>query len=201
MTLIFRFAGKARRTPHEYRATDRLTYKATHRLLNTHEYVHASVRIRMGLRGYGYNDKGLYDSEGLQGWTMEGTETSSSSSNSSTSTSSSTTAPGRKTQLGTLTDVKWVRKDPQERDDPDLVMPEDELGALEREIMKSWPDVEKGFAMIRPGAHPLKMHKSSTDPTEPSARHPHCNGNEKEDAECKQVEILKNKKSPTMKTM
>jgi hypothetical protein len=50
-------------------------------------------------------------------------------------------------------------------------MPEDKLGELEREIMKSWPDVEKEFALIRPGSHLQKMNKSSTDSPEPSPRH------------------------------
>lgn len=158
MSLVFRLLGEARRRPHEYHATDRLTYKRKERLLNTHECVHASVRIRMGLRGYGYNDKGFYDSQGLQGWTMEGTESPSSSI---------LTATGKTVQLGSMTGVKWVKKDPSRPNEPDLVMPEDELGELEREIMKSWPNVEKGFSMIRPGAHTLRMQKSMTDPPEP----------------------------------
>jgi hypothetical protein len=197
MTLIFRLAGKARRTPHEYRAIDRLTYEAKQRLLNTHECVHASVRIRMGLKGYGYNDEGFYDSQGLQGWTMEWTESSPSS------TTSSITATGKRVELTSMTDVKWVKKDPQERNDPDLVMPEDALGHLEREIMKSWPDVEKGFAVIRPGAHPLKVHKASTDPLEPSPRHSHISGNAdsgsgQEDAKKQGVEFGAAKKTPTV---
>jgi hypothetical protein len=162
MTLIFRLAGKARRTPHEYHAIDRLTYRLKQRLLNTHECVHASVRIRMGLRGYGYNDQGFYDSQGLTGWTMEGTESA---------TSTTIISDRGESELATMVDVKWVKKDPQERNDPDLVMPEDKLGELEREIMKSWPDVEKEFALIRPGSHLQKMNKSSTDPPEPSPRH------------------------------
>lgn len=194
MTLIFRLAGKARRTPHEYHAVDKLTYKAKQRLLNTNECVHASVRIRMGLRGYGYNDKGFYDSQGLEGWTMEGTEASCSSA-----ASSFTSAGKNVVERASMIDVKWVKRDPDERSDPDFVMPEDELGELEREIMKCWPDVEKGFAMIKPGAHPLKMNKSSTDPPEPSPTCPGVHGRVK--AGQRKVDLLKAKKSPTMKTL
>ena len=75
-----------------------------------------------------------------------------------------------------MTDVKWVKKDPQGKDDPDLVMPEDDLGALEREVVKCWPEIEKEFAMIRPGTHPLKLHKSLTDPVELSLRRSHVDG-------------------------
>lgn len=129
----------------------------------------------MGLRGHGYNDKGHYDSQGLAGWTMEGTEVTSPPSSES---ESSLIGAGKKSaEVASMTDVKWVKKvssyrrngflGPKELvPEPDLVMPEDELGPLEHEIMKSWPNVEKGFAMIRPGTHPLRMNKSPTDPIE-----------------------------------
>ncbi|ERF68818.1 hypothetical protein EPUS_06262 [Endocarpon pusillum Z07020] len=182
MTLIFRLAGSARRTPHEYHAIDRLTYKAQRRLLNTHEYVHASVRIRMGLKGYGYNDKGLYDSEGLEGWTMHGTESA-----------------GERGELGGMRDVKWVKRDPQRRNDPPLIMPEDELAELEHEIMKSWPDVERGFASIRPGTHHMKMHKSSTDPLALSPGYSVVNG--RDYGIVRVVEFGKAKISPRMQTL
>lgn len=182
MTLIFRLAGSARRTPHEYHAIDRLTYKAQQRLLNTHECVHASVRIRMGLKGYGYNDKGLYDSEGLEGWTMHGTESA-----------------GERGELGGMSDVKWVKRDPQRRDDPPLIMPEDELAQLEHEIMKSWPDVERGFTSIRPGTHHMKMHKSSTYPPELSPGYSVVNG--KDYGMDRVVEFGQARKSPTMQTV
>ena len=182
MTLIFRLAGSTRRTPLEYHAIDRLTYKAQQRLLNTHECVHASVRIRMGLKGYGYNDKGFYDSEGLEGWTMHGTE-----------------SIGVGGELGGMKDVKWVKKDPQRRNDTPLMMPEDGLAELEHEIMKSWPDVERGFASIRPGTHHMKMHKSSTDPPELSPGYSVVNG--KGYGIDRVVEFGRARKSPTMQTM
>jgi hypothetical protein len=190
MTFIFRLAGKARRTPHEYHAIDHLTYKPKQRLLNTHECVHASVRIRMGLRGYGYNDQGFYDSQGLAGWTMEGTE-------SPTPTTTIGITDRRGSQLASMVDVKWVKKDPQERNDPEMVMPEDELGELEREVMKSWPDVERGFAMIRPGTHSLRMNKSSTDPPEPSPRFLEGQAPEKSQV----ITVGKVIKSPTLMTL
>lgn len=169
MTLIFRLAGKTRRTPREYRATDRLTFRARQRLINTNECVHASVRIRMGLCGYGYNDHGYYDSQGLVGWTMEYTELCSSSS--PPSSAPVRTKGVKRGDLGSMTDVKWVKKDPQGRNDPEMVMPEDELGELEQEIMNLWPDVVEGFSTIKPSAHSLRMFKSPTDPLAPSPRH------------------------------
>jgi hypothetical protein len=198
MTLIFRLAGKARRTPHEYRATDRLTYKAKQRLRNTNESVHASVRIRMGLKGYGYNDNGFYDSQGLEGWTMEGTE-----SFSWISAVNSLTAPSKKVEVWSMTDVKWVKTDPEKHSLPDLVMPEDELGALERECMKSWPDVEKGFASIKPGSHAAKTHKSSTDPPEPSLRHSKVKAHLDDGLGSKKNQVVEIgvKKTATLKTM
>jgi hypothetical protein len=190
MTLIFRLAGQARRSPHEYHAIDRLTYRPKQRLLNTHECVHASVRIRMGLRGYGYNDKGFYDSQGLAGWTMEGTE----------APTATTSISGRRaSELATMVDVKWVKKDSQGGNDPDLVMPEDLLGELEHDIMKSWPDVEKGFALIRPGTHLQKMNKSSTDRPEPSPKHSIRNGQVAEKNQV--IEIGKVIRSPTLQTL
>ncbi len=182
MTLIFRLAGSARRTPHEYRAIDCLTYKAKQGLLNTHESVHASVRVRMGLKGYGYNDKGFYDSEGLEGWTMHGTET-----------------PAEGDQLGGMKDVRWVKRDPTRKKERPLVMPEDEMGELEHEIMNSWPDVEKVFASIRPGLHHMRVHKSSTDPPELSPGYSIADG--KGLGIDRVVEIVKGRKSPTMQTM
>lgn len=227
MTLLFRLTGRTRRTPQEYRAIDSLTYKSQKRLINTHECVHASVRIRMGLKGYGYNDKGLYDSEGLVGWVMEGTESLSSSSSSSSSSNGTEEEKGIEV---TVTDVKWAKKDPQQRygnniPNPDLVMPEDPLGELEREIMKSWPDVERGFALIRPGAHPLRINKSSTDPVERERgdsrvsnvgvsgpgkvgrRHEEGTGEQGQDGQRIVIEEVERvgeggfKKSPTLKTM
>jgi hypothetical protein len=101
-----------------------------------------------------------------------------------------------------MTDVKWVKRDPQERKDPDLMMPEDELGELEREILTSWPDVAKGFATIRPGAHPLRMHKSSTDPPEPLPRPSDINGKGDEGSAEQHVLAIGNaKRSPTLKTL
>lgn len=168
MSFLFRLAGQAHRTPQEYSATDRVTFRKTRRLVNTHESVHSSVRIRMGLRGFGYNDEGFYDSQGLQSWTMEGVETATADKKTTTTAPQSTQKSGgeahEQTWDGTVSEIRWVKKDPAY--EGDLVMPEDELGELEREIMKSWPDVEKGFSMIRPGARPLKLFKSTTAPHE-----------------------------------
>ena len=151
MTPLFVILGSQRRTPHEYRAVDRLTHQSKQCLRNTHEYVHSSVRIRMGLHGYGYNDKGNYDAYGLRGWTMEGIMTPNGSI-------SSDGIPSRQ-HSGAMTDVKWVKKDSSGNGgDPALVMPEDTLGDLERLVMRSWPQVEKRFDSIKPGSHAVKLY-------------------------------------------
>lgn len=208
MTLIFRLAGRARRTPHEYRATDRLSFRPKQRLLNTNECVHASVRIRMGLRGYGYDDKGFYDSQGLEGWTMEGTEVESPPSSAEGGEASPLITAAANPELGSMRDVKWVKRAHQNGEHSDfkhfdMVMPEDELGELEREILKSWPDVEKGFALIRPGAHPLRMLKSSTDPVKGSPRRSNValeagTGRNLHSMKPNILEIERAKKSPTI---
>src|SRR5438552_13903049 len=73
MTLFFRLGGSKTRTPGEYCEIDQSHANTNRKLANTGEVMHSSVRIRMGRQGLGYNDKGTYDSEALQGWTMEAT--------------------------------------------------------------------------------------------------------------------------------
>ena len=164
----------------------------------------------MGLNGFGYNDKGFYDSEGLKSWTMEGTESKTLSTR-TTITAVRSTKRGdaqrdqKKIWDGKVTDIKWVKKDPTGHGN-DMVMPEDGLGALEREIMKSWPDVEKGFAMIRPGAHPLKLLKSATDPSTPEPSPGFTNGKKLSGSGGKAEDVggdgmLAAKKSATMQTI
>ena len=66
-------AGSQVRTPGFYNATDPHTGKDTGRpLRNTNEYMHASVRIRLGGKGLGRDDKGVYKPKALEGWTLRG---------------------------------------------------------------------------------------------------------------------------------
>lgn len=95
MSFFFRLAGSKVRTPGEYCETQRADEHGTlwwivkrsiyhltlhlgrpakqlPRLQHTGETFHSSVRIRMGKKGLGYDDKGFYDSQALRGWEMVG---------------------------------------------------------------------------------------------------------------------------------
>jgi uncharacterized protein (DUF2235 family) len=67
---VYSITGSKVRTPGNYYRTDPKTGLPTKKKLkNTNEYIHASVRSRMGLRGPGYADKGEYDPPALRDWT------------------------------------------------------------------------------------------------------------------------------------
>lgn len=65
--------GSKVRTPGRYRAPSSDHGGDSGRYLeDTHEYIHASVRFRMGLGGLGTEDKGPYQPHALNGWTSYG---------------------------------------------------------------------------------------------------------------------------------
>jgi uncharacterized protein (DUF2235 family) len=170
MTFFFRLGGSKVRTPGEYCETDRKhrggELKATKRKLeNTNERIHSSVRIRMGRQGLGYNDKGTYDSEALQGWTMKATEQVAPP------TPIDVHSPGAVVK-GRISDVRWVKKLPGDKETPELSLLEDELGSLERTMLESWPGLYEAFDTITPGSHATSMRRSSTFPVD----HPRSNG-------------------------
>ena len=69
---IYSLAGKRTRTPGNYFRTDPYNGSTTtKRLKNTNEYIHASVRSRVGLRGPGIQDRGRYDCKALDDWSFE----------------------------------------------------------------------------------------------------------------------------------
>ncbi|RMZ81386.1 hypothetical protein DV738_g2207, partial [Chaetothyriales sp. CBS 135597] len=68
---IYTIAGSTARTPGNYYRIDHFTGRpTTKRLKNTNEYIHASVRSRMGLHGPGTSDRGTYDPPSLRDWTF-----------------------------------------------------------------------------------------------------------------------------------
>ena len=71
MVGIQRLAGELVRTPGHYRtAPTGADSKASPRpLVDTHEYIHASVRWRVERNGKGTDDVGLYEPTALKGWT------------------------------------------------------------------------------------------------------------------------------------
>lgn len=69
---IYSLAGRRRRTPGNYFRTDPVNGRPTSkRLKNTNEYIHASVRSRVGLGGPGIEDRGRYECQALDGWSFE----------------------------------------------------------------------------------------------------------------------------------
>ncbi|KAG6986397.1 hypothetical protein G7Y79_00102g101510 [Physcia stellaris] len=63
-------AGSKVRTPGRYREYSSSGEDRGRLLEDTKEYVHASVRFRMGLGGLGTEDRGLYKPEALNGWML-----------------------------------------------------------------------------------------------------------------------------------
>lgn len=68
---LYPILGVRTRTPGNYYRVDPLTGAPTHKKLkNTNEYIHASVRSRLGLHGPGVEDRGDYDPPALRNWTF-----------------------------------------------------------------------------------------------------------------------------------
>jgi Uncharacterized alpha/beta hydrolase domain (DUF2235) len=69
---IYSLAGRRTRTPGNYFRIDPYDGRTTtKRLKNTNEYIHASVRSRVGLGGPGVEDRGRYDCKALNDWNFE----------------------------------------------------------------------------------------------------------------------------------
>lgn len=63
----FQLGGAITRTPGDYyRINPRTGEQTREPLINTNEYIHASARSRLVLRGPGYGDKGVYNPKALQ---------------------------------------------------------------------------------------------------------------------------------------
>lgn len=69
---VYTMTGRATRTPGNYYRVDPYSGRQTSkRLKNTNEYIHASVRSRVGLKGPGTEERGFYNPAALQDWTFE----------------------------------------------------------------------------------------------------------------------------------
>lgn len=199
MTLLFKLGGSRIRTPGEYREQELasqhgelfwILWKVFHRVIKpfqdkhhalprlrcTNETIHSSVRIRMGKDGLGYNDKGKYDSQALNGWTLHGQETQPD-------TPIALNAPG---PVGKMKNVVWKKQvypektisqasaDGMKRGKVEILeskgkvgtieLQEEPLGAFERKILQMWPDVEKDFDSIVPGGHKFSLERANTAP-------------------------------------
>jgi hypothetical protein len=69
LTGLYVLAGTKIRTPGAYCRVDPRTGRTTTKLLrNTNEYIHPSVRSRLGCGGPGIEDRGGYDCKALKDW-------------------------------------------------------------------------------------------------------------------------------------
>lgn len=203
-TLFFKLGGSRVRTPGEYREQELASQHGTlvwmvmklatrakglfgaapksaqlPCLTRTNETIHSSVRIRMGRDGLGYNDKGKYDSQALQGWVMHGRETDPE-------TPIAQTTPGA---VGKMTRVVWRKPvvgakaamDKANKRESKVIngngdngveptqqqfieLHEEPLGAFERKILQFWPEINTDFDSIVPGRHERKVNKATTYP-------------------------------------
>lgn len=132
-TPFFRLAGSTTRTPMQHEEISRSTRKPTGRFLTgTCETMHASVRVRMALGGHGYDDKGSYESDALQGWKYEWGQYAQPD------TPFQLTQPG---EVGKLKNVEWVKFSPDGQNEI-VRMPEDKMAAFERVILRHWTGAE-----------------------------------------------------------
>jgi hypothetical protein len=199
MSFLFKLGGSRIRTPGEYREQELasqhgvlfwMIWKIFHhftkrfedtdhalpRLRRTNETIHSSVRIRMGKNGLGYNDKGKYDSEALQGWVMHGMETNPD-------TPIALNNPG---QVGKMKNVVWkkavypeklIKAPPADglqkgkveilqsgKKSDTIELEEDHLGDFERKILQMWPEISDNFDNIVPGRHQQKVDRAHTVP-------------------------------------
>ncbi|KAJ9603415.1 hypothetical protein H2200_012193 [Cladophialophora chaetospira] len=69
---VYALTGAKIRTPGNYYRTDPHTGRpTTKRLRGTNEYIHSSVRARLGLQGPGPLDRGTYNPPALRDWTFD----------------------------------------------------------------------------------------------------------------------------------
>ncbi|RMZ89606.1 hypothetical protein DV736_g3167, partial [Chaetothyriales sp. CBS 134916] len=184
MTAFYKLSGSRIRTPNEYtnpRTAPQhgqlfyffqrtLFWWAAHlglfqprrrpRLEGTNETVHASVRVRMGHRGLGYDDKGFYDSQALKGWTMYGQFTDPDT-------------PIRQEiqgEAGRMKNVEWRKTVKNAKGEEEtLVMPEDQMGDFEKRIVSLWPRIAKRLDSTLPGNHKRVLQHAHTDPLDASS--------------------------------
>ena len=108
--------------------------------------LHASVRVRLGSNGPGYNDEGVWRPAALQGWKWKATVSEDDTGNHQ------------------ISKVRWSKQTGDE-DEPVLYMDEDELGDLERILMRNWsPKVYDSLPSLTPDPPPGRHRKSVTLP-------------------------------------
>lgn len=126
----FVLAGSQIRTPGNYYRVDPGTGRTTSkRLKNTNEYIHASVRARVGLKGPGAEDRGGYSPRALEDWNFE-----PESSSSHHGPAGGGAGGGGNLSDGTM--IVWTYRGTKEHDGqtriPEAVLLQTELALLEQ---------------------------------------------------------------------
>lgn len=130
---IYSLAGSKTRTLGAYYRSDPYTGRPTgKRLKNTNEYIHASVRCRLGLQGPGVADRGVYDPPALRDWTFD-TEI----------------VPGTG---GDGLMVVWTDRGDNRKGGQDKI-PEAKLSETEVVLLRQSPRVEEYVRDLRPPGH------------------------------------------------
>ena len=129
---FYSLAGSAVRTPGRYARPDPQTNNPTGtRLVHTEEAVHPSVRIRIEMKGKGTEDQGTYKSDALKDFECLAPNAAAPDATSPTAERN----PARERH-------RWV----SQRGKDVVVLPEDELGEIELELLRMSPKVYEQFA-------------------------------------------------------
>lgn len=136
----YAFTGSKTRTPGAYQRVDPYTGRPSgKRLKNTNEYIHASVRARVGLRGPGPQDRGDYNPPALADWTFEPEQ--------------APVGAASQGQGGNLSDgmmVVWNFRGDKERHDGQARIPEAVLLETELALLRQFQAVDDYIRFMRP---------------------------------------------------
>lgn len=136
----YALTGTKTRTPGAYQRVDPYTGKQTgKKLKNTNEYIHASVRARVGLRGPGPQDRGDYNPPALADWTFE--------------PEPAPVGAATHGQGGNLSDgmmVVWNFRGDKDRHDGQTRIPEAVLLETELALLRQFQAVDEYIRFMRP---------------------------------------------------
>lgn len=137
----YAFTGSKTRTPGAYQRVNPFTGRPTGKMLkNTNEYIHASVRARIGLRGPGPQDRGDYNPPALVDWTFD---------------AEPPPPPGPDTQGrgGNISDgmmIYWNFRGDKDRYDGQIRIPEADLLETELALLQQSREVDDYIHHLRP---------------------------------------------------
>lgn len=132
---IFWLGGVQVRTPMQYREVNKDHGQTGNILKNTFETMHASVRVRCKLNTKGFDGKHLYkDGAPLKGWEWQASDVADPM------TAFQQSQPG---EVGRVKGVQWIKRENQGGKMVEVCqMPEDQMTAFEREVLRQWTAAE-----------------------------------------------------------